>query len=94
MSSSTACSRSVERHGGPDEINRMAREAGKLENLLARLDEERSPYRKDLDWLMEQRNRGAFVPLGEYRRRVGGDAAVPPEAPRAQPAAQGIRPAP
>ena len=33
----------VERHGGPEEINRKAREAGKLENLLARLDEERSP---------------------------------------------------
>ena len=58
----------VERHGGPDEINRKAREAGRLENLLARLDEERSPYRKDLDWLMEQRDRGAFVPLEEYSR--------------------------
>ncbi len=67
----------VERHGGPDEINRKAREAGKLENLLARLDEERSPYRKDLDWLMEQRDRRAFVPLVEYRSRVCGSGGGP-----------------
>jgi hypothetical protein len=73
----------VERHGGPEEINRKAREAGKLENLLARLDEERSPYRKDIDWLMDQRDRGAFVPLEEYRRNVcGGADAAAESAPR------------
>ena len=67
----------VERFGGPREINRKAEEAGRLENLLARLEQEHSPYRKDLDWLMEQRDRGAFVPLEEYCRRVGGpDSAV------------------
>ncbi|OHD75358.1 MAG: hypothetical protein A2177_13965 [Spirochaetes bacterium RBG_13_68_11] len=66
----------VERHGGPEEINRTAREAGKLENLLTRLDEERSPYRKDLDWLTEQRDRGAFIPMEEYRRRVRDAAGV------------------
>ncbi len=65
----------VDRFGGPREINRKAEEAGRLENLLARLDEERSPYRKDIDWLREQRDRGAFVPLEEYRRTVGGAAA-------------------
>jgi hypothetical protein len=62
----------VDRFGGPREINRKAEEAGRLENLLARLDDERSPYRKDIDWLLEQRDRGAFVPLDEYRRTVGG----------------------
>jgi hypothetical protein len=69
----------VERFGGPQEINRKAREAGKLENLLARLEEERSPYRKDLDWLVAQRDAGAFIPLQEYFRKVRGAAS---EAPR------------
>ena len=62
----------VERHGGPGEINSAARESGKLENLLARLEQERSPYRKDLDWLASQRDSGAFIPLAEYSRRVRG----------------------
>jgi hypothetical protein len=64
----------VEKHGGPREINRKAGEAGRLESLLARLDEEHSPYRKDVDWLRGERDRGAFVPLEEYRRKVGGPA--------------------
>jgi hypothetical protein len=67
----------VERHGGPREINRKAREAGKLTNLLARLEEERSPYRKDLDWLITQRDAGSFIPLREYCRRVRGAASEP-----------------
>src|SRR5512136_41225 len=64
----------VERYGGPREINRKAEEAGRLENLLARLGEERSPYRRDLDWLTAQRDYGAFVPMDEYCRRVRGSA--------------------
>jgi hypothetical protein len=62
----------VERHGGPEQINRQAAEAGRLENLLARLERQASPYRRDLDWLAEQRDRGAFVSLDEYRRGLAG----------------------
>ncbi len=64
----------VEKYGGPREINRKAREAGTLSSLLARLDAERSPYRRDLDWLMAQRDAGAFVPLQEYTRIARGGA--------------------
>jgi len=71
----------VERHGGPGEINRKAEGAGRLENLLARLDEERSPYRKDLDWLMEQRDRRAFVSMEEYWAAHGGAAIRPAAGP-------------
>jgi hypothetical protein len=66
----------VEKHGGPREINRRAEEAGRLDALLARLDAEHSPYRRDLDWLRAERDRGAFVPLEEYRRAVGAPGAV------------------
>ena len=57
----------VERYGGPQRINRQAEEAGRLENLLDRLERQASPYRRDLDWLAESRDRGAFVSLEEYR---------------------------
>lgn len=60
----------VERYGGPDEINRRATEAGRLENLLGRLEEQGSPYLADLGWLTKQRDDGAFVPLADYEARV------------------------
>ena len=65
----------VEKHGGPEEINRKATEARKLENILTRLREEKSPYLADLQWLTEQRDSGAFIKLADYRKKILGDAA-------------------
>ena len=65
----------IERHGGVVEINRKADEAGCLENRLARLRTEGSPFLDGLDWLADRRDAGAFVTLPEYRRGVLGDAA-------------------
>ena len=66
----------VDKHGGVEQINRAADEAGKLETRLARLREERSPYLDGVEWLAEQRDAGAFVSLSDYRRGVlGPDAA-------------------
>ncbi len=65
----------VEKYGGPEEINRKADDARKLENLLGRLKEEKSPYLADLQWLTEQRDSGAFIKLGDYRKKILGDAA-------------------
>lgn len=65
----------VARYGGVEEINRKAEEARQLPNLLSRLDEQQSPYLKDVRWLMEQRDRGAFVKLADYQRRNGGEQA-------------------
>ena len=65
----------VEKYGGPEEINRKATEARKLENLLTRLKEEKSPYLADLHWLTEQRDSGAFIKLADYRKKILGDAA-------------------
>ncbi len=65
----------LDKYGGVDQINGAADEAGKLENRLERLREERSPYLAGVEWLVEQRDAGAFVTLAEYRRGVlGGDA--------------------
>jgi len=65
----------VEKYGSPEEINRKADEARKLENLLGRLKEEKSPYLADLQWLTEQRDSGAFIKLADYRKKILGDAA-------------------
>jgi len=65
----------VARYGTPEEINAKAREAGKYENLLKKVQEVKPEYVKDLEWLAEQRNSGAFVPIAEYRQKVLGDAA-------------------
>ena len=65
----------VEKYGGPEEINRKANEALKLENLLDRLKEEKSPYMADLEWLTKQRDSGAFIKLTDYRKKILGKAA-------------------
>jgi hypothetical protein len=65
----------IEKYGGVKEINRKAREAGKLENLMARLQAKNSPYVKDLDWLIEQRDNGSFISIPEYRRKILGEKA-------------------
>jgi hypothetical protein len=65
----------VEKHGTVEEINRKAREARKLSNLMARLREINPAYIKDLEWLAEQRDRRAFVSIADYRHGVLGDRA-------------------
>jgi len=66
----------VERYGGPQEINRKAAEASKLDNLMARLEAARSPYVKDLKWLIEQRDRNAFISMADYAKKVKGAPAT------------------
>ncbi|MCK4355738.1 hypothetical protein KAW44_01505, partial [Candidatus Bipolaricaulota bacterium] len=66
----------VERYGGPEEINRKADEARKLENLLSRLEEENSPYLADVKWLTDERDRGAFISIADFRNNVLGPAAA------------------
>jgi hypothetical protein len=65
----------VEKHGGPEEINRKAVENGKIINLMTRLRQKNSPYVKDLEWLMEQRDNGNFITIDKYRKRILGDNA-------------------
>ena len=65
----------VARYGTPEEINRRALEAGRLPALLDRVREIQPAYLADLDWLTEQRERGAFVSIADYRRGVLGDRA-------------------
>ena len=65
----------VETYGGPEEINRKAQEARKLDNLLAQLKAQNSSYLADLNWLMGERNKGAFVSIDEFRHKALGPKA-------------------
>jgi hypothetical protein len=62
----------IENYGGVDAINRKASEAGKLKNLVSKLRTNHSPYLKDLEWVMEQRDRGAFISLSGYHKKILG----------------------
>ncbi len=66
----------IAKYGTIDEINKRSAEARKLPNLMKRLREMHSPYVPDLEWLVEQRERGAFISVADYRRKVLGDRAA------------------
>ena len=65
----------VNKYGGPDEINHKAQEAGKVENLISKLRKKNLSYVKDLEWLIEQRDKGVFITVDEYRKKILGDKA-------------------
>ena len=65
----------VAKYGTPEEINRKHRESRKLKNLLDKVKAKNQEYIKDLDWLIERRDRSAFTTVAGYRERVLGDRA-------------------
>ncbi len=66
----------VARHGTPAEINRKAAQAGELSSLLRRVREIKPEFLDSLRWLETQRDQGAFISVGDYRRKVLGDRAA------------------
>ena len=64
----------IDKYGTIDEINRQSAEARKLPNLMKRLREMNSPFVPDLEWLIEQRDRGAFISVADYRRKIVGES--------------------
>jgi len=66
----------VARYGTPQEINRKHRAARKMSNLFKLVEEKNPAYIKDLNWLIEQRDKGAFITVKEYRKKVLGAAAA------------------
>lgn len=65
----------VDKYGGVDEINRKARESRKLENLMRQLVKNKSPFARDLEWLIKQRDNEAFISIPEYRKKILGEKA-------------------
>ncbi|HLE12286.1 MAG: hypothetical protein A2504_14730 [Bdellovibrionales bacterium RIFOXYD12_FULL_39_22] len=62
----------IEKYGSVKEINAKAKENAKFENKIAKLKKIKSPYLKDLDWLIEQREKNTFVSIDEYRQNILG----------------------
>lgn len=63
----------ISKYGTPEEINAKAKEAKKLSNLFLRLKELNSPYLKDLEWLQDQKEKGSFISIPDYRRKILGE---------------------
>ncbi len=62
----------VAKYGTPEEINRKHRQNRTQEALFAKVRERAPQYIPDLEWLIAQRERGAFVSVADYRRSVLG----------------------
>jgi len=65
----------VAKYGTPEEINKKHIKARKFKNLLKIVQERNPKAVDDLNWLIEQRDGGAFTSVADYRRTVLGDAA-------------------
>jgi hypothetical protein len=65
----------IEKYGSVHDINSKARESGRLENLMKRLEKKNPPFIKDLDWLTKQRDAEAFTSIPEYRKKILGKKA-------------------
>ena len=60
----------VLKYGTPEQINRKAKVSSYLPTLMARVAETRPDYLADLDWLVEQRQREAFISIADYRHKI------------------------
>ncbi|MHA1783331.1 MAG: hypothetical protein ACTSUL_07880 [Promethearchaeota archaeon] len=65
----------LDKHGGIEEINKKAEEASKIDNLMQKLSKINSDYVKEIEWLIKQRDSGAFISIPEYRRKILGEKA-------------------
>jgi hypothetical protein len=65
----------VAKYGTPEEINRKHRTARKMPNLFKLVEERNPAYIEDLNWLIEQRDKGSFVTVADYRKNLLGNAA-------------------
>lgn len=65
----------VHKYGTPAEINNSAAEARNLDNIFERLQSIESPYLNDLKWLIAERDKGSFIPISDYRRKILGEEA-------------------
>jgi len=65
----------VEKYGTVEAINRKAEEARKLPSLVERIKKARPALMSDIQWLIDQRDKKAFISIPEYRRGICGKKA-------------------
>ena len=65
----------ISKYGTPEEINKKAQENSKFEIKMKKLKDMNSPYVKDLEWLIEQKEKNVFISIEDYRKKILGDQA-------------------
>lgn len=65
----------VGKYGTPEEINQKHRESRKLENLFKQVEARAPAHIQDLNWLIDQRDQGAFISIADYRQKILGEKA-------------------
>ncbi len=65
----------VSRYGSIEGINQKHQASRKLENLISLVKSRQPAYIDDLKWLIEQRDRGAFISVRDFRRGLVGEKA-------------------
>jgi hypothetical protein len=65
----------IEKFGGAKAINEKAAQARNPETLMQKLKEMNSPYVADLEWLMEQKTKKAFISMEDYYKNILGEDA-------------------
>lgn len=63
----------VSQYGTPEEINKKHVESRRFLNLLKKIEVRNPENVKDIRWLMEQKEKGSFVTLANYRNNILGD---------------------
>ena len=63
----------VAKYGTPEEINAKAAQAGSLDALMAKVKANNPDYYADLEWLIAQKESGAFVSMDAYKQNLLGD---------------------
>ncbi len=63
----------IDKYGGIDEINKKAKEASQLNNLLDKLKNKKPDYTQDIEWLIKQREENAFISILDYKKKILGD---------------------
>ncbi len=63
----------VEKYGTVEEINKAAQKARELPHIFQRLQNMNSPYYENLKWLITERDKGSFITVSQYRKKVLGD---------------------
>lgn len=66
----------VAKYGTVEEINQKHKNSRKLANLYEQIKTKSPEYIKDLQWLIEQRDVGAFTSIADYRKKILGDTKV------------------
>jgi hypothetical protein len=62
----------IDKYGGVEEINRKSSEAINLDRILYNLETSNPDHRRDIEWLVKQRDQQAFIDVESYRQKVLG----------------------